>query len=132
MSKERIEYKDAPMILRLVALVIDLIIGVGIALFMQWGTLLEYDLIWSKLFNLDAILPYLIVIWFIIFFPVYHILVSSLTDGQSIGKLILGIKVVTEDNKSTKKEFKLHLKRFFFLKEGTKVVKEYDPGVKGL
>ncbi|MHA1974657.1 MAG: RDD family protein, partial [Candidatus Hodarchaeales archaeon] len=128
----RIEYKEVGLAIRLIALVIDVVIGAFIAIFMQWGTLLEYDLLWSKLFNLEAILPYLVYLWFIIFFPVYHILCSSFTDGQTVGKMLLKIKVVTIDNNSTKRAFKLHLKRFFFIREGTKVVREYDPGVKGL
>ncbi|MHA1215111.1 MAG: RDD family protein [Candidatus Hodarchaeales archaeon] len=132
MSKERLEYKEVSLAIRLIALVIDVVIGVFIAIFMQWGTLLEYDLIWSKIFDLETILPYLPILWFIIFFPMYHILCSSFTDGQTVGKMLLKIKVVTEDNNSTKKAFKLHFKRFFFIREGTKVVKEYDPGVKGL
>jgi hypothetical protein len=55
---------------------------------------------------------------------------SSLTNGQSAGKLILGLRVVTDSNESTKKMFTLHFKRFFFLRAGTKVVKEIDPSVK--
>ncbi|MHA1513390.1 MAG: RDD family protein, partial [Candidatus Hodarchaeales archaeon] len=65
-------------------------------------------------------------------FPIYHILFSSLTNGQSAGKLILGIRVVPDTNESTKRKCVLHAKRFFFLRGGTKVVKEIDPSVKGL
>jgi uncharacterized RDD family membrane protein YckC len=132
MSIKRIEYKDASLPIRLVALVIDLIVAVGIAFFMDFGWFLEYDLFWKTFFNLEGPAQSLVVIWFIVTFPLYHILSSSLTNGQSVGKLILGIRVVTESNETTKKKFKLHLKRFFFLRGGTKVVKEIDPSVKGL
>ena len=133
LSKERIEYMDASFITRLIALLIDAVVGVGIAIFCQFGTELEYEILWSKIFPaLEDLLPYTVYIWFIIFFPLYHILCSAFTEGQTIGKMLLGIRVVTDQNESTKRKFKLHFKRFFFLKAGTKVVKEIDPSVKGL
>lgn len=132
MSVTRIEYKDVSLLIRLVALAIDLVVGVGLAIFMEFGWFLEYDIFWKSFFNLEGEPQSLIILWFILAFPLYHILCSSLTNGQSIGKLILGIRVVTDTNESTKKKFKLHAKRFFFLRGGTKVVKEIDPSVKGL
>jgi len=132
MSMTRIEYKDATLPVRLIALVIDLIVGVGIAFMMEFGWLLEYDIFWKPLFSLEGVAQSLVILMFVLFFPLYHILFSSLTNGQSIGKLILGIRVVTSTNESTKRMFKLHTKRFFFLRGGTKVVKEIDPSVKGL
>ena len=132
MSITRIEYKNVSLPLRLIALVIDLVIGVGLAYLVEFGWFLEYDIFWKPFFNLEGSAQSLIILWFIIAFPLYHILCSSLTNGQSIGKLILGIRVVTDSNESTKRKFKLHAKRFFFLRCGTKVVKEIDPTVKGL
>ena len=133
MSSERIEYIEATFIIRLIALIIDLIVGVGIAIFSQWGAELEYEILWSKIFPfLGDMLSYTVYIWFILFFPLYHIICSSLTNGQTLGKLLMGIRVVTDQNESTKRKFKLHFRRFFFLKGGTKVVKEIDPSVKGL
>ena len=133
MSSERIEYIEATFIVRLIALIIDLIVGVGIAIFSQWGAELEYEILWSKIFPfLGDMLSYTVYIWFILFFPLYHIICSSLTNGQTLGKLLMGIRVVTDQNESTKRKFKLHFRRFFFLKGGTKVVKEIDPSVKGL
>ena len=132
MSMKRIEFEDASIVLRLVALGIDIVIGVILAFLVDIGWTLEYDLFWSKLFNLEGEAMSLVVLWFVISFPIYHILMSSLTNGQSAGKLILGIRVVTDSNESTKRMFTLHFKRFFFLRAGTKVVKEIDPSVKGL
>ncbi len=132
MSMTRIEYKDATLPVRLIAFVIDLIIGVGIAFAVEFGWLLEYDIFWKSLLSLEGDPQSLVILWFVISFPLYHILCSSLTNGQSVGKLLLGIRVVTDSNESTKRKFRLHAKRFFFLRGGTKVVKEIDPSVKGL
>ena len=132
MSMKRIEYEDASIVLRLIALLIDGAIGVILAFLMNLGWELEYDLFWEKLFNLEGEFRSLIVLWFILAFPVYHILMSSLTNGQSTGKLVLGLRVLTDSNESTKRKFGLHFKRFFFMRTGTKVVKETDPSVKGL
>lgn len=132
MSMTRIEYKDATLPVRLIALVIDLIIGVGIAFAVEFGWLLEYDIFWKSLLSLEGDPQSLVILWFVISFPLYHILCSSLTNGQSVGKLILGIRVVTDTNESTKRNFMLHTRRFFFMRNGTKVVKEIDPSVKGL
>jgi len=135
MSKDRIQYLELPFlsVQRLVAGLIDVIVGIIIALICDIGARLEYEIIWKNIFPfLEDLLPILVFLWFIIFFPLYYCLSSSLTDGQTLGKMLLKIRVVTSDNKSTKKQFRLHLKRTFFMKAGTKVVKEFDPGVKGL
>ena len=132
MSMKRIEYKDVSLPVRLIALVIDLIIGVGLALMVEFGWYLEYDIFWKPLLNLEGEPQSLVLLWFLLAFPIYQILCSSLTNGQSVGKMLLGIRVVTDTNESTKRKCKLHAKRFFFLRGGTKVVKEIDPSVKGL
>ena len=133
MSKDRIEYSEVSPILRLVAFFIDLLVGIGIAIFGYFGISLEYEILWKNigLFDETMFLP-ITIIWGVVGFIAYYVLASGFTNGQTLGKLILGIRVVTGSNESTKKAFKLHLKRLFFLKAGTKVVKEKDPTVKGL
>ena len=133
MSKERIEYNLAPTSTRLVALIIDLIVGLVIDFFSYFGMELEYEILWSKLnlFTRD-IIPYMLIVWFFIGTAIYYILMSSLTEGQTLGKMLTGIRVVQEDNSSTKRMFKLHTKRLLFMRNGTKVVKEKDPEVTGL
>ncbi|MHA2329355.1 MAG: RDD family protein, partial [Candidatus Hodarchaeales archaeon] len=75
-------------------------------------------------------------IMFILMIPfsliVYFILVPGLTNGQSIGKLLMGLHVVYDDNSSTKRRFGTHTKRLFFMRQGTKVVKMVDERPKGL
>ena len=132
MSTERIEYMDASMGLRLVAIIIDIIIAIILAVLCQFGWSLEYDLIWKSLIDLSVSDPFWPVLWFIVLLPVYYWLCSSVTDGQTVGKMILGIRVVLDDNSSTKRMWILHLKRTFFMRGGTKVVKQKDPEVKGL
>jgi len=136
MSKERISYKEVSIVLRFAALIIDIIVGIFLAILIQFGALLEWDILWTAILpnadELEPFLDYLIIVWFIIFFPIYHFLMSALTDGQTVGKMFFGMKVVTTENESTRRKFRLHLRRFFFMKAGTKVVKEVDPGVSGL
>lgn len=135
MSKERIQYIDASIIKRLSAIIIDTIIVVIIAIFFQFGFELEYELFWEKLLNLEYTideLRFLIVFWFIISYPLYYFLMSALTDGQTAGKMLFKLKVVLDDNSSTKRMFKLHFKRFFFLKSGTKVITEHDEAIEEL
>lgn len=133
MSKERIEYQEVSIVMRLIALILDIIVGIGIGLFGYVGIEMEYDLLWSKLnlFSRD-IIPAITVIWTIVGFIGYYVIASGFTDGQTLGKLLLGFRVVTDDFQSTKRMFNLHLKRAFFMRKGTKVVKEKDPEVKGL
>ena len=133
MSTERIEYNLAPPSLRVVAIVIDAILIVILAIISQFGFNLEYELLWKSIFgDLQINNPVWYLVWFIIELPLYYWLVSSLTDGQTLGKIFTGLRVVKDDNSSTKREWKLHLKRTFFMRAGTKVVKEKDPEVKGL
>ncbi|MHA2290030.1 MAG: RDD family protein [Promethearchaeota archaeon] len=133
MSTERIEYNDAPPTLRIVAILIDIVLVVILAVISQFGFSLEYELFWKTFVGeFDINSPYWYVFWFIIELPLYFWLVSSLTDGQTLGKGLLGIRVMTNDYTSTKRKWKLHLKRTFQIRGGTKVVKEKDPEVKGL
>jgi hypothetical protein len=67
----------------------------------------------------------------------YYVLMSSLTDGQTLGKILTGIRVLSDDNESFKalkltQRLKIHTKRLILLRSGTKVVKEKDPEVTGL
>ncbi|MHA2033367.1 MAG: hypothetical protein ACW99Q_28685, partial [Candidatus Kariarchaeaceae archaeon] len=77
----RIEYKNASLPIRLIALVVDLIIGVGLAFGMEFGWFLEYDIFWKPVFSLEGEPQSLIILWFVLIFPLYHILCSSLTNG---------------------------------------------------
>ena len=104
-----------------------------LAVISKIGFDLEYQLLWKNIFgDLQIDNPLWYLVWFIIELPLYYWLVSSLTDGQTLGKILTGLRVVKDDNSSTKREWMLHLKRTFFIKSGTKVVKEKDPEVKGL
>ena len=132
MSTERIEYTNASIGVRLLAIIIDIIIAIILAVLCQFGWSLEYDLIWKSLIDLSVSDPFWPVLWFIIMLPLYYWLASSVTDGQTVGKIILGIRVVLDDNSSTKRMWGLHLKRTFFMRGGTKVVQQKDPEVKGL
>ncbi|MHA2295422.1 MAG: RDD family protein [Candidatus Hodarchaeales archaeon] len=141
MSKERIVYQNAPVLTRLMALIVDIIVVLIIAVICFFGGTLDYELAIKPLFALLQLgdpswmqleNPLWTIVWFIIAYPFYYVLASGFTDGQTLGKFIMGIRVMTEDNSSTKRQFKFHLKRFFLLRGGTKVVKELDPGVKGL
>jgi uncharacterized RDD family membrane protein YckC len=133
LSTERIEYNNAPSTLRIVAIIIDIVVVVILAVFSHFGFQLEYELFWRTFFGeFDINTPLWSLLFFVIELPLYYWLVTSLTNGQTVGKILTGLRVVKDDNSSTKGEFKLHLKRTFFMKSGTKVVKEKDPEVKGL
>ncbi|MHA1989576.1 MAG: RDD family protein [Candidatus Hodarchaeales archaeon] len=133
MSTDRIEYNDAPFSLRIVAILIDIVLVLVLAVISQFGFSLEYELFWKTFVGeFDINSPFWYLFWFVIELPLYFWLVSSLTDGQTLGKMINGIRVVNDDNSSTKREWMLHLKRTFQMRGGTKVVKEKDPEVKGL
>ncbi|MFW9995761.1 MAG: RDD family protein [Candidatus Odinarchaeota archaeon] len=134
MSKERIIYQNAPLLLRVSALIVDTIVVLIIAVICYFGSLIDNEMVvkplgfgWLQFEN-----PLWTIVWFIICYPIYYIFASGITDGQTLGKFLTGIRVLKEDNSSTKKAWKLHLKRFFLIRGGTKVVKETDPGVKGL
>jgi uncharacterized RDD family membrane protein YckC len=133
MSKQRIEYELAPLLLRFVALIIDVLVGVVLIVIGYIGIAMEYELIWKSfgLFDESTFMP-MAILFGIVGFGAYYIITSGLTDGQTLGKMLMGIRVVTDSNESTKREFKLHAKRLVFLRKGTKVVKEKDPEVKGL
>ncbi len=138
MSKERIEYNPAPMSSRLIALIIDLVIAVVIDLISYVGMQFEHEIIYSAfdIYYKDLI-PYIAIVWFFIGFAIYYVLVSGFTDGQTLGKILTGIRVVSDDNESFKslkltQRLKIHTKRLVFLRSGTKVVKEKDPEVTGL
>lgn len=138
MSKERIEYNTAPMSSRLIALIIDLIVAVVIDLISYVGMELEHEIIYRAFdFYYRDLIPYLVLVWYFIGFAIYYVLVSGFTDGQTLGKILTGIRVVSDDNESFKtlsiaQRLKIHTKRLIFLRSGTKVVKEQDPEVTGL
>ena len=69
MSTERIQYTDATMGLRIIAIIIDIIIAVILAVISQFGWSFEYDLIWKQFFDLSINDPFWIVLWFIIILP---------------------------------------------------------------
>lgn len=133
MSTERIEYNNASPTLRVGAIVIDLILVAILGVLSHFGFQLEYELFWKSFVGeFDINTPLWSLLFFIIELPIYYWLVSSLTDGQTLGKILTGLRVVKDDNSSTKREWMLHLKGAFFIRNGTKVVKEKDPEVKGL
>jgi len=138
MSKERIEYNMAPMSSRLIALIIDLIVGVVIDLISYVGMEVEHEIVYRAFdFYYRDMIPYLVLVWYFIGFAIYYVLVSGFTDGQTLGKILTGIRVVSDDNESFKslkltQRLKIHIKRLIFLRGGTKVVKEKDPEVSGL
>jgi len=120
MSKERIEYNNAPMSFRLIALAIDLVVGLVLDILIYFGAELEYELFWSKLnlFSREMIPPLIFVCYFLAT-GAYYILASSLTDGQTFGKMITGIRVVSDNNESFKplkltQRLKIHTKIFYF------------------
>ena len=83
----------------------------------------------------ESMLALLPIFGFMDLFPLYYIGVHALFNGQTIGKKLLGIRVVTNDNQSTgfreqrAKAFLIHIKRFFLLRRGTNVIREIDPPV---
>jgi uncharacterized RDD family membrane protein YckC len=100
MSKERIEYIEANLTIRLLALLIDAALGLLLAVISHYGAILEWDILWSKILpeSFD-LLPFLetygLIFWFVIMFPLSHILISAFFNGRSIGKAALGLRVVT-------------------------------------
>jgi uncharacterized RDD family membrane protein YckC len=135
MSSERIRYENSPFGIRLIALVIDLIAVVVLAVIFTFLGQIDWWFL-QQILSLD--IEYIEVIAIIFVFMVvfslllYFIFIPSFTDGQTIGKLIFGIHVVNDDNSSTKRQFVTHLKRLFFMRGGTKVVKVVDERPKGL
>jgi hypothetical protein len=137
MSEKRIKYETSPVGPRLIALVIDFVIPIPIlTLILQWGVSLEWELFWKRFIFVDVefseVALILLVLMFILSILVYFIVVPSLTDGQTLGKIVMGLNVVYDDNSSTKKKFITHIKRLFFMRQGTKVVKIVDERPEGL
>lgn len=136
MSTERIEYEISPNGPRFIALIIDLVIVAILTVFCQWGVELEWNMLWKPLIFPDiefSEIYWLMLLLMLIFsILVYFILVPSFTNGQTVGKIIMGLYVVYDDNSSTKRKFVTHIKRLFFMRGGTKVVKIVDKRPEGL
>ncbi len=135
MSTERVEYEISPIGPRLIALVIDLVVVVILGVIFTFLGQIDWFVV-EAIFNLGIeyveVVPIAFVFMVIFSLLVYFILVPSLTDGQTIGKLIMGLHVVYDDNSSTKRKFTTHTKRLFFMRGGTKVVKVVDMRPEGL
>ncbi|MHA2304023.1 MAG: RDD family protein [Candidatus Hodarchaeales archaeon] len=138
MSKERIEYNTAPMSSRLIAFIVDLIVAVVIDIIMWVGIELEHEIIYRTFdWYYREWIPYIVLVMYFVGLAAYYVLMSSLTDGQTLGKILTGIRVLSDDNESFKalkltQRLKIHTKRLILLRSGTKVVKEKDPEVTGL
>ncbi len=135
MSTERIKYEISPMAPRLIALVIDLIIVLILAVIFTFLGQIDWFFL-QQMLSLDVeytevLLP-VFVLMIVFSLLVYFILVPSFTNGQTVGKMIMGLNVVYDDNSSTKRKFGTHLKRLFFMRGGTKVVKIVDKRPEGL
>ena len=135
MSTERINYEVSPIGPRLIALVIDIVVVMILAVIFTFLGQIDWWFL-QQLFSLDVeyieVVPSVLILMVIVSLLVYFIIVPSLTDGQTIGKLIMGLHVVYDDNSSTKRKFKTHTKRLFFMRGGTKVVKVVDVRPEGL
>ena len=135
MSEKRIIYETSSIGVRLIALVIDFVIPIPIlTLFFQWGVSLEWELLWRNIFNLEfsEVEMILLIAMFLLSVVFYFIVVPSVLNGQTIGKIVMGLHVVYNDNSSTKMKFGTHTKRLFFMRQGTKVVKIVDKRPEGL
>ena len=137
MSTERIKYETSSMAPRLIALIIDLVVVIILALIftflgqIDWFVMQQLLPTFEDVAYTEVLLPvFVFMIVFSIF--VYFILVPSFTNGQTVGKMIMGLNVVFDDNSSTKRKFGTHLKRLFFMRGGTKVVKIVDERPEGL
>ncbi len=135
MSSERIKYETTPIAPRLIALVIDLVVVVILAVIFTFLGQIDW-FVMQQLFSLDVeyieVISIAFILMVIISLLVYFILIPSFTDGQTIGKIIMGLHVVYDDNSSTKRKFSTHTKRLFFMRGGTKVVKVVDERPEGL
>ncbi|MFX0151281.1 MAG: RDD family protein [Candidatus Hodarchaeota archaeon] len=135
MSEERLKYETSPIGSRLIALAIDLVLVVILAVIFTFLGQIDWFFI-EQMFNFgveyNEIVPIVFIFMIIFSLLVYFILVPSLTDGQTVGKIIMGLNVVYNDNSSTKRKFGTHTKRLFFMRQGTKVVKIVDKRPKGL
>ncbi|MFX0014991.1 MAG: RDD family protein [Promethearchaeota archaeon] len=135
MSTERIKYETSPIGPRIIALVVDLVIVLILAIIFTFLGQIDWFFL-QQLLSLDVeyieVIPMVFVFMVIFSILVYFILVPSFTNGQTIGKLILGLHVVYDDNSNTKMKFVTHAKRLFFMRGGTKVVKVVDERPEGL
>jgi uncharacterized RDD family membrane protein YckC len=135
MSEERLKYETSPIGPRLIALVIDLVIVVILAVIFTFLGQIDWWFI-EQIFRFgveyNEVVPIVFILMIIFSLLVYFILVPSLTDGQTVGKILMGLNVVYDDNSSTKRKFGTHTKRLFFMRQGTKVVKIVDKRPKGL
>ncbi|UCE14577.1 MAG: RDD family protein, partial [Candidatus Heimdallarchaeota archaeon] len=109
MSEERIKYETSPLGPRLIALIIDFVIPIPlITIFFQWGISIEWELFWKNLVfvgvEFSEVELILLILMFLLSILVYFIVVPSFTDGQTVGKIVMGLHVVYDDNSSTKKD----------------------------
>jgi uncharacterized RDD family membrane protein YckC len=137
MSTERIKYEVSPMGPRFIALVIDLVVVIILAVIftflgqIDWYVLQQILPAFEDVTYTEVLLPvfvFMIIFSLLVYFP----LVPGFTNGQTIGKLIMGLNVVYDDNSSTQRKFGTHFKRLFFMRGGTKVVKIVDERPEGL
>ena len=135
MSTERINYEISPSGPRLIALVIDLVVVLILAVIFTFLAQIDWWFL-QQMISLDVeyieVVPIVFVSMVFVSLLVYFILVPSFTNGQTIGKLLMGLHVVYDDNSSTKRKFNTHTKRLFFMRGGTKVVKVVDERPEGL
>ncbi len=135
MSTERINYEISPSGPRVIALVIDFVGVVILAVIFTFLAQIDWWFL-QQMISLDVeyieVVPIVFVSMVFVSLLVYFILVPSFTNGQTIGKLLMGLHVVYDDNSSTKRKFKTHTKRLFFMRGGTKVVKIIDVRPEGL
>ena len=135
MSTERIQYETSSMTPRLIALVIDLVVVLILAAIFTFLGQIDWFFL-TQMLSLDVeysevLLP--VFVFMIIFsIVVYFILVPSFANGRTVGKIIMGLTVVYDDNSSTRRKFGTHFKRLFFMRGGTKVVKVVDKRPEGL
>ena len=135
MSTERIQYETSSMTTRLIALVIDLVVVLFLAVIFTFLGQIDWFFL-TQMLSLDVeysevLLP--VFVFMIIFsLVVYFILVPGFANGRTVGKIIMGLTVVYDDNSSTRRKFGTHFKRLFFMRGGTKVVKVVDKRPEGL
>ncbi|MFX0093906.1 MAG: RDD family protein [Candidatus Hodarchaeota archaeon] len=136
MSRERIIFQVVSRWWRLLAFLIDIGIIAILALVFSEGLMMEYDMFLKNIMPLDeAMLTYLPILGFMDLFPLYYIGLHAVTNGQTVGKKLLGIRVMTNDNQNTgykeqgRRAFFIHFKRLILLRRGTKVIREVDPPV---
>lgn len=137
MSSERIKYETTPIAPRLIALVIDLVVVAILAVIFTFLGQIDWFVMQSLISSLEdvaysEVMSIIFILMIVFSLLVYFILVPSFTNGQTVGKLLMGLHVVYDDNSSTKRKFSTHTKRLFFMRGGTKVVKVVDERPEGL